>query len=63
MSILSINFYNHFYFLTDDTNTLHLKITPTLETPPVVCNHHVPVFICPKQEISNLAWDLTVQEV
>lgn len=47
----------------DDTNTLHLKITPTLETPPVVCNHHVPVFICPKQEINNLAWDLTVQEI
>ena len=48
--------------LTDDTNCLYLKLTPSLQQPPTVHDHHVPIFICSKNDIAT-CWDLTIQQV
>ena len=39
--------------LTDDTNCLYLKLTPSLQQPPAVHDHHVPIFICSKNDIAG----------
>jgi hypothetical protein len=44
-------------------NTLHLKLSAILEDPPIVHNHHVPIFICPSSQLSLLSSDITVQEI
>lgn len=47
----------------DDTNHLHLKITPSLEEPPEVEDWHVPIFTCTKEDISATSWDLTIEQI
>ena len=47
----------------DETNRLHLKITPTLDEPPTVQDYHVPIFTCTKEDIETITWDLTIEQV
>ena len=47
---------------SDDTNCLYLKLSPSLSHPPIVHSHHVPIFICSKDDIDT-CWDLTIQQV
>ena len=51
------------YYPLDGTNRLHLKITPTLDEPPFVEDYHVPIFTCTKEDIENITWDLTIEQV
>jgi hypothetical protein len=46
----------------DDTNCLYLKLSPSLPTPPIVYGHHVPIFICSKEDI-DMCYDLTIQQI
>ena len=52
-----------FILHVDGTNRLHLKITPTLDEPPSVEDYHVPIFTCTKEDIEDIAWDLTIEQV
>ena len=36
---------------------------PVLESVPAVHDHHVPVFITSDEELNNVNWDITIQEV
>lgn len=47
----------------DDTNRLHLKITPSLQDPPEVMDYQVPIFTCTREDIVNTSWDLTIEQV
>lgn len=47
----------------DETNRLHLKITPTLDEPPAVHDYHVPIFTCTKEDIETVTWDLTIEQI
>ncbi|XP_078690409.1 GATOR1 complex protein NPRL2-like isoform X1 [Branchiostoma floridae x Branchiostoma belcheri] len=47
----------------NESNTLHLKIVPTSEEPPVVLEHHVPVFLKDKESFVSSQWDLTTQQI
>lgn len=49
--------------MLDGTNRLHLKITPTLDEPPSVEDYHVPIFTCTKEDIEDITWDLTIEQV
>ena len=49
--------------LPDDTNRLHLKITPSLQDPPEVRDYQVPIFTCTREDIVNTSWDLTIEQV
>ena len=49
--------------LLDDTNTLRLKVSASLEDPPRVCDHHVPVFTQLIFQVNRLVQDLVSQEV
>ena len=53
----------HNVILLDETNWLHLKITPTLDDPPTVEDYHVPIFTCTKEDIESPTWDLTIEQV
>ena len=55
--------YHFFISLLDETNRLHLKITPTLDEPPAVHDYHVPIFTCTKEDIEAVTWDLTIEQV
>ena len=50
------------FIFTDDTNCLYLKLSPSLQEPPIVQDHHVPIFICSKDDIATCS-DLTIQQV
>ncbi len=47
----------------DATNDLHLKIVPLLQEPPTVLSYHVPIFTCTREDITNVSWDLTIEQV
>ena len=49
--------------MLDGTNRLHLKITPTLNEPPSVEDYHVPIFTCTKEDVEDITWDLTIEQV
>ena len=49
--------------MLDGTNRLHLKITPTLDEPPSVEDYHVPIFTCTKEDVEDIIWDLTIEQV
>ena len=51
------------FLLLDSINRLNLKISPTLQTPPLIKDHHVPIFTCTKEDIYNTMWDLTIEQV
>lgn len=46
----------------DDSNCLYLKLSPSLQTPPIVHGHQVPIYICTKEDIAT-CWDLTIQQI
>ena len=48
---------------TDDVNALNLKVTPPLPHPPTVKDYDVPIFSCDVQNLSDLEWDLGIQQV
>ena len=48
---------------TDDVNALNLKVTPPLPQPPIVRDYDVPIFNCDLQNVSDLEWDLGIQQV
>ncbi|XP_064399940.1 GATOR1 complex protein NPRL2-like isoform X2 [Halichondria panicea] len=47
----------------DATNDLHLKIVPLLQEPPTVLSYHVPIFTCTREDITNVSWDLTIEQI
>ncbi|XP_019851509.1 PREDICTED: nitrogen permease regulator 2-like protein isoform X2 [Amphimedon queenslandica] len=47
----------------DDTNTLRLKVSPNVKDPPLVCDHHVPVFTQSSCQFKQLVKDLVAQEI
>ena len=55
--------HTHAHTHPDETNCLHLKITPSLQDPPEVCDYHVPIFTCTREDIENTSWDLTIEQV
>ena len=48
---------------TDDVNALNLKVTPPLPQLPTVRDYDVPIFSCDVQNVSDLDWDLGIQQV
>lgn len=53
----------HTHTLIDDTNKLNLKIVPHLQKPPKIEDYHVPIFTCTKEDIHDITWDLTIEQV
>ena len=51
------------FTILDETNRLHLKINPTIDEPPSVEDYHVPIFTCTKEDIEEITWDLTIEQV
>lgn len=47
----------------DDTNKLNLKIIPHLQKPPRIEDYHVPIFTCTKEDIHDITWDLTIEQI
>ncbi len=45
------------------SNTIFLKLVQGLVHPPIVLDHHVPVFLWDKREIYASHWDLTAQQI
>lgn len=59
-------FYNHLFSLflmTDDSNTIHLKLIEQRKDPLVVQEYDVPVFTKNKDHFIKSQWDLTTQQV
>lgn len=50
-------------FLTDDSNTIHLKLIKQRKDPLVVQEYDVPVFTKNKDYFIKSQWDLTTQQV
>ena len=51
------------FHLSDESNTIHLKIVPSTKDPPPVLEHHVPMFLADKYSYNYSQWDLTTQQV
>eukprot|EP00112_Aurelia_sp_Birch-Aquarium-sp1_P008521 Seg1942.3 transcript_id=Seg1942.3/GoldUCD/mRNA.D3Y31 product="GATOR complex protein NPRL2" protein_id=Seg1942.3/GoldUCD/D3Y31 len=47
----------------DGSNTIFLQLVKGQGNPPVVLDHHVPVFLWDKREVSATHWDLTAQQI
>ncbi|XP_065909440.1 GATOR1 complex protein NPRL2-like isoform X2 [Dysidea avara] len=47
----------------DDVNILNLKITPMIPSPPPVCHHQVPIFVCSASDVEATKVDLTLQQI
>ena len=52
-----------FHLCPDESNTIHLKIVPSTQDPPLVLEHHVPMFLADKNSYNYSQWDLTTQQV
>lgn len=50
-------------FITDDSNTIHLKLIEQRKDPLVVQEYDVPVFTKNKDHFTKSQWDLTTQQV
>lgn len=49
--------------MLDESNTIHLKLIPLRDDPPIVQEYDVPVFIQCKNHFVKSQWDLTTQQV
>lgn len=49
--------------LTEGTMTTHLKVVRILQDPPLVLDHHVPIFMESPELFQAEQWDLTTQKV
>ena len=47
----------------NSSNTIFLKLVQGLVHPPIVLDHHVPVFLWDKKEIISSHWDLTAMQI
>ncbi|XP_070559593.1 GATOR1 complex protein NPRL2-like [Ptychodera flava] len=47
----------------NDANTIHLKVVSMGGDPPVVLEHHVPMFVEDKRLFNTSSWDLTSQQI
>lgn len=47
----------------DEANVIHLKPTLLSKEPPVILDHHVPIFVWNREVITSSEWDITTQQV
>lgn len=51
------------FSVSDDSNTIHLKLIPLRKDPQIVQEYDVPVFAQCKEHFIKSQWDLTTQQV
>nr|CAD7200336.1 unnamed protein product [Timema douglasi] len=49
--------------IIEDTTTMHLKVIKVAGDPPLIEDHHVPIFLMDQFSYNDQQWDLTTQQV
>lgn len=62
-AVLSLQHLCSLCLLSDESNTIHLKVIELRPDPPIVQEYDVPVFTQDKDDFFNSQWDLTTQQV
>lgn len=57
------NQYRYCFLISDDVNTLDLKLFPAYPDPPLIYDYQVPVLITDLAKHVDRHWDLTIQKV